>query len=111
MKKEVSVAFISEKLKGKFELLKEGKFEDKNLYTFIQGAINDLKQNPLCGAKIPKALWPKDYVQKYMITNLWKYDLPNAWRLIYTLETDEIKIISIILEWFDHKDYEKRFGY
>ncbi len=39
------------------------------------------------------------------------YDLPSAWRLIYTIESDEIKIVSIILEWFDHKDYEKKFNY
>jgi len=50
-------------------------------------------------------------IKKYKISNLWKYDLTNGWRLIYTIESDEIRIISIILEWFDHKNYEKRFGY
>jgi len=81
------------------------------LYKFIDRAIDDLKQNPTCGIKIPKKMWPKVYVQKYRITNLWKYDLPNAWRLIYTVESDKVKIMSIILEWFDHKGYEKRFKY
>lgn len=47
---------------------------------------------------------------KYL-TNLWKYDLPDAWRLIYTIKEDEIKILSIILEWFDHKEYERKFNY
>ena len=111
MKKEISVAFISKKLKEEFESLKEGKFEDKQLYKFIDRAIDDIKQNPTCGIKIPKKLWPKIYIQKYEITNLWKYDLPNAWRLLYTIETDEIRIMGIILEWFDHKEYEKRFSY
>lgn len=111
MNKQVNVAFISQKLKEQFEHLKQGKFEDKRLYTFIDRAIDDLKVNPTCGIKIAKHLWPKEYIQKYQITNLWKYDLPNAWRLIYTIETDEIKIVSIILEWFDHKEYEKRFKY
>ena len=50
-------------------------------------------------------------MRKYKVTNLWKYDLPNAWRLIYTVDTDEVMIVAIILEWFDHKDYEKRFKY
>ncbi len=81
------------------------------MYKFIDRAIDDLKQNPTCGIKIPKKMWPKVYVQKYRITNLWKYDLPNAWRLIYTVESDKVKIMSIILEWFDHKGYEKRFKY
>jgi len=65
----------------------------------------------MSGLKIPKKLWPKLYVQHYGITNLWKYDIPNGWRLIYTIETNEVKIVNIILEWPDHKNYERRFGY
>ena len=106
MNKEIHVAFISKKLKEEFNSLK-----DEKLHKFIDRALDDLKQTPTCGIKISKRLWPRSYVQKYQITNLWKYDLPNAWRLIYTIESDEIKIMSIILEWFSHKDYEKRFGY
>ena len=111
MNKSISVAFISKKLKDEFESLKEGKFGDKQLYKFINRAIDDLKQNPVSGTKIPKKLWPKVYIEKYGITNLWKYDLPNAWRLIYTIETDEIRLMNIILEWFDHQEYERRFRY
>ena len=111
MNKEISVAFVNQKLKHDFNLLKEGNFEDKKLYEFIDRARDDLKKNPSCGTKIPKKLWPKEYIQKYEITNLWKYDLPNAWRLIYIIETDEIMIMNIILEWFSHKEYERRFKY
>ena len=111
MNKEIHVAFISKKLKEEFEKLKFSKLGDNKLYNFIKRAINDLKINPACGIKIPKKIWPKVYMKKYKITNLWKYDLPNGWRLIYTIETDEIKIMSIILEWFNHKDYERRFKY
>ena len=98
MNKEIYVAFISEKLKEEFESLKEGKFEDKELYRFIIRAIDDLKKNPSCGIKIQKKLWPKEYIRNYKITNLWKYDLPNGWRLIYTIEANEVKIVNIILE-------------
>ena len=70
-----------------------------------------MKNNPACGIKIPKRLWPKIYLQKYSITNLWKYGLPNGWRLIYTIKEDEIMILNVILEWFDHKEYERRFKY
>jgi len=111
MNKEIYVAFISKKLKEEFESLKEGKFENKELYKFINRALDDLKKNSSCGIKIKKKLWPKEYIRNYQITNLWKYDLPNGWRLIYTIEANEIKIVSIILEWMSHKDYEKRFGY
>ena len=109
--KTINVGFISHKLKDQFNTLKFGKFKNKRLYDFIDRAINDLKKNPMCGTKIQKKLWPKKYKQKYGINNLWKYDLPNAWRIIYTIETDEVTIVSIILEWFSHKDYEKRFKY
>ena len=108
--KEKHVAFISPKLKKGLETLKAGKFEDKKLYEFIERAIQDLKEDPTCGTKIRKQLWPKEY-KRLEVTNLWKYDLPNAWRIIYTIETDEVRIVSIILEWFTHKDYEKRFKY
>lgn len=109
--KEIYVAFINQKLKQEYELLEKGKFEDKKLFGFIKRAIDDLKKDPISGTKIPKSVWPEKYISEYKITNLWKYDLPNAWRLVYTLETDEVKIVSFILEWFDHKDYERRFRY
>ncbi|MFH0906386.1 MAG: hypothetical protein V1824_03545 [archaeon] len=108
--KQIFVAFVSKKLENEFELLKDNSFDNK-LYEFIDRAISDLKKDSASGIKIPKNLWPKEYIKRYNITNLWKYDLPNGWRLIYTIKTDEITIISVILEWFNHKDYEKRFKY
>ena len=108
--KTIGVTLIDKKTDDKFEELKSGKHEEKQLYDFITRAIQDLKKDPTCGIKVPKDLWP-NYYDKHSITNLWKYDLPNAWRLIYTIKTDEILILCVVLEWFDHKKYEKRFGY
>lgn len=109
--KTISVAFANAKLKKHFEELREGKHEDHKLSGFIDRAIDDLKKDPRCGTKIHKKLWPNEYVKNYSITNLWKYDLPNAWRLIYIIETDEITIMSILLDWFDHKMYCRKFKY
>ncbi|MBS3100144.1 hypothetical protein J4463_02920 [Candidatus Pacearchaeota archaeon] len=111
MNKIIEVAFGNQNLKSAYFKLKEGKFEEKQLSEFIDRAINDLKINPFCGIKIPRRLWPKEYIQNYEITNLWKYNLPNSWRLAYTIVSDEIKIVSIILEWMTHKEYERRFGF
>jgi len=111
MDRETNVGFVSEKLEKCYQDLKTKKFEDIQLHKFINRAIDDLKENPKCGTKIQKTLWPKEYAKRFQITNLWKYDLPNAWRLIYTIEHNEITIISIILEWFNHKKYEKKFRY
>jgi Txe/YoeB family toxin of Txe-Axe toxin-antitoxin module len=105
------VAFANADLQKAYFKLREGKFEEKQIFDFVTRAINDLKENPFCGIKVPKGLWPKEYIKNYGIDNLWKYNLPNAWRLIYTIIGDEVKIVSMILEWLDHKNYEKRFGY
>ena len=106
-----SVAFINEKLKESFEKLKSGKFEEKKLAKFIERAILDLKEDSFCGIRIPGELTPKKYIEDYGINNIWKYNLPNGWRIIYTISADEIKVLSIILEWFNHKEYERRFNY
>ena len=108
-KKEV--AFASKELKEAFEKLKERKFEETQLYEFIEKAIDELKNNPLCGIRIPSNLIPKEYIQKFEITNLYKYNLPDAWRLLYTLIGNEVKIVSMIIEWLNHKNYERRFNY
>ena len=111
MKKETYVAFASEKLREAYLKLKEGKFEEKQLFLFLSRAINDLKENPLCGIRISQKLIPEIYIKKYEITNLWKYNLPNAWRLLYSVSGNQIKIMSIILDWTSHKEYENKFRY
>ena len=101
------VTFYNKKLEDAFEKLKKGKFQDKRLYDQINQAQMNLKKDPACAIKVPKRLWPKFY----KVSNLWKYDLPCGWRLIYTIKADEIMILSIILEWMTHKEYERRFKY
>lgn len=82
------------------------------MYDCLNRAFDELKENPLAGVKLPGELWPKIYLKKYAIDNLRKYDLPNGWRLIYTLRGSAVEIVAVILEWFSsHKGYEKRFGY
>ncbi len=108
MIKASKVVFISEELEDDFNSLRI----DDPIRKAMARAIVDLKQNAFSGIQIPKRLFPKEYVQKYGITNLWKYDLPRGWRLLYTVTSDnEVELISAILEWFDHKDYEKRSKY
>ena len=106
--KPSNVKFISEKLEEEFKKLDENDFIKKS----IKRAINDLKTNAFFGIQIPKRLFPEQYVKKYNLNNLWKYDLPKGWRLIYTITAeDEVKIVCAILDWFNHKNYERRFRY
>ncbi|MFW5846991.1 MAG: hypothetical protein ACOCUU_02405 [Nanoarchaeota archaeon] len=32
-------------------------------------------------------------------------------RLLYSLTGSRVEIITLILEWMSHKDYDRRFGY
>ncbi|ODS40895.1 hypothetical protein BEH94_02370 [Candidatus Altiarchaeales archaeon WOR_SM1_SCG] len=105
------VVFADKKLRKVFENLKDSKTEDKKLYDWLNRAFDDLADDAFCGIQIPKKQIPKEYIKKYEIDNLWKYNLPNAWRLIYSVAEDKVMLISIVLEWMDHKKYERRFGY
>ncbi len=108
MIKPSEVVFSDDKIEKEFYKLKK---EDA-LRKFLERAIKDLQNNAFCGTRIPKRLIPKEYISKYKINNLWKYDLPNSWRLIYSVVTpSKVEILSVVIEWFDHKNYERRFKY
>ena len=100
--------FADDKIEKEFENLPE---EDE-IKKFVKRAIKDIELNAFCGVQIPKKLIPKEYIQKYEIRNLWKYDLPGGWRLLYSIITpSKVEILSIILEWLNHNDYERRLKY
>ncbi len=106
------IIFGNEKLKESLEKLKSSTTEDKKIYKWIVRAFEDLEKDSFTGIQIPKRLIPKEYKKKFgRLDNLWKYNLPNAWRLIYTIKSEQIVILCIILEWMDHKEYERRFKY
>ena len=105
------MVFPDKDLKASFEKLRAGRTEEKELYDWLNRAFDDICSNAFCGIQIPKKQIPKEYLKKYGIENLWKYNLPNAWRLLYSVARDEIVVVAIILEWLPHKEYERRFGY
>ncbi len=106
--KSSEVVFANDRIQEAF-----GELDDNDdLKKSIKRAILDMQINAYCGIQIPKRLFPREYIIKYKINNLWKYDLPSGWRLIYTLNPlNRVEILSVILEWFNHKDYERRFYY
>lgn len=108
MIKPSKVKFISEKLQENFNSLSE----DDPIKKSIRRAIKDLRDNAFFGIQLPKRLIPKEYALKYDVKNLWKYDLPKGWRLIYTITAEnEVQLISAILDWYCHPEYERRFHY
>lgn len=93
--------------------IKKGLLNSKNhqLLTKIDRTVEILKINPDYGISIPRNLIPKELIKEYSINNLRKVNLTNYWRLCYTLKTDSIEIVSIILNVMDHKKYNKLFKY
>ena len=74
-------------------------------------AIKVLKEDCYCGRQVKKKLIPNEFILKYGINNLWIYNLPSSWRLFYSLTNSEIELISAVLDWMDHKDYERLFNF
>ena len=111
MKLSSKVKFTDNKVQRVFEKLSAGNSEEKRLYGWLIRAFKDIEKNAFCGIQIPTRLIPKVYSKNYHIKNLWKYNLPDAWRLLYSIENNRILVVSIVLEWMNHKDYERRFKY
>jgi mRNA-degrading endonuclease RelE of RelBE toxin-antitoxin system len=75
--------------------------------------IELIKINKNYGNPIPKNLIPKEYKEKYGISNLFRVELPQFWRMLYTLTNNEteIEIIAFVLDIINHKEYNKKFSY
>lgn len=111
MKLPSTARFADEKLKEAYYKLENGDDSERWLFKVIKQAMDNIEENAFCGDQMQKKLIPKVYVQKYRIENLWVYDLPKGWRLLYSVAGKEVIVVSIIVEWMDHKDYERRFNY
>ena len=72
-----------------------------------------IKSNPHYRNPIAKKLIPQEYKDKYNVSNLFRVELPNFWRMLYTLTDGEskIEIIAFVLDVIDHPNYNKKFGY
>jgi len=78
----------------------------------VNQKVELIKLNPHYGNPIAKHLIPKEYIEKYGVTNLFRVELPNFWRMLYTLTNNgEIEIIAFVLDIIDHNKYNKKFGY
>ena len=85
--------------------------KDITLLNAINRLFEVIVNNPFYGENAKKDLIPKEYRQKYDVGNLFIADLPDYWRMIYTLESDEIEIITFVLDIIDHDEYNKKFKF
>jgi Txe/YoeB family toxin of Txe-Axe toxin-antitoxin module len=70
-----------------------------------------LKQNPFAGEQVQKTKIPGKYILKYDVDNLWRIELADRWRLVYTITGNQLEIVNFVLDIFNHKNYDKVFGY
>ncbi|MGA1847875.1 MAG: hypothetical protein ACMUHB_00920 [Thermoplasmatota archaeon] len=90
----------------------ESKIE-RSILNSITKKVDLVKANPHYGNPYSKKMIPEEYIEKYGITNLFRVELSNYWRMLYTL-TDGgsvVEIIAFVLDIVDHKTYDKKFGY
>ena len=81
--------------------------EEMQLFKSIKQKIEFVKANPFYGDNISKRLIPKEY----KVQNLWRVELTNFWRMLYTIKGDQIEIICFIIDIMNHNKYNKKFGY
>lgn len=92
-----------EKLGKNHPTVKTGVDEAKKLMDNDKVTLNS---NP-----IEKRISPKEYQHLYKINNLWRYELPERYRLIYTVVTKYPVKIYRIFNVLSHPEYNKLFGY
>jgi hypothetical protein len=81
--------------------------EEIQLLKSIKQKSELLKVNPTYGDKIPHDLIPKTL----SVSNLFRVELTGYWRMLYTLDGNQIEIVAFILYLVDHPTYDKMFGY
>jgi|SRR3989344_8751709 len=92
------------------ELQKNDNKKSKSVLNSIERIKNILKENPQYGDPIKKDLIPKEFYN-FDIHNLYRIELPDFWRMLYTLEGNEDSIFVFVLKIIDYDEYNKLFGY
>jgi len=108
--KEVRILLKGQAKESFIELKKRDDKEAKSILNSFERIKNILKENPQYGNPISKELIPES-LKKQGITNLYRVELSNFWRMLYTLEGNQIEIFLFILTITDHPTYNKLFGY
>lgn len=113
MKKTVNIIFSPEAEEVYKYLKKQNSKKERTILNAINQKVEFIKEDIHYGNPIAKNLIPQEYKLKYGITNLFRVELPNFWRMLYTLVSGEtkIEIVIFILDIMDHKEYNKKFGY
>ncbi len=82
---------------------------ERSILNSINKKVDLIKFNVHYGDSIKKDQIPQKFRTKYGVTNLFRVELPNFWRMYYTLTDDErqVEIIVFVLDILDHNTYDK----
>lgn len=108
--KEVRVLLKGQAKECFLDLKKKNDKESQSLLRSVQRVMEILRENPQFGDPIRKELIPDNF-EKAGIQNLYRVELSNFWRGLYTLEGNRVEIFLFILSIVDHPTYDKMFGY
>ena len=108
--KEVKVILKDQAKEAYLELKKRTDKESITILNSIERIKNILKDNPQFGDPIKKELIPNE-LKKLNIQNLYRVELSNYWRMLYTIEGDTVEIFLFVLRIVNHKEYNKLFWY
>ena len=81
--------------------------DEIQLLNSISKKVELIKQNPFYGDNFKKEQIPK----KLNVQNLWRVELSQFWRMLYTIKGDQVEIVCFILHIIDHSTYDKLFKY
>ncbi len=81
--------------------------EEMQLLKSIRQKVELVKENPMYGDNIAKDLIPKNLD----VSNLFCVDLTGYWRMLYSLEGNQVEVVAFVLFLVDHPTYDKMFGY
>lgn len=85
---------------------------NSKLYKSITDTINLIRNDPTLGDHVSHNKIPSYYIKKYKIKTLFRIELIDYWRLLYSIHTfDDVGIGILVLDALDHEKYNKRFGY
>ena len=65
---------------------------EKSIFNAINKKVEMIKQNPHYGDAVAKNLIPLRYKLRYGVTNLFRVELPDYWRMLYTLTKAVMKL-------------------
>ena len=108
--KEIRILLKGQAKDSYLELKKRTDKESQTILNSIERIKAILKDNPQFGDPIAKKIIPKS-LRVRGIQNLYRVELSNYWRMLYTIEGSKVEIFLFVLNIIDHKDYNKLFGY